>query len=98
MANEEIREWDIFKRLEAIEPTLKDACGIAALAFWLAFQKSAEDSPNPRGVKDELVETFKETVSPEIQKALEKLMLSICEAIEKKRQQTYEASKNCEVV
>jgi len=66
---------------------VKDACRIAVAAFWLAFQKTAEDSPNPRGVKDELAEALNTTgVSPEMQKALEKLMLSVCEAIEKRQQ------------
>ncbi len=87
---EETPVWDLFKRIESLEaivPTLRDARGIAFMAFVLSFYYSASLRDHPRMVKDYLVDSFKGLVSPETLKVLEKTMLGVCKVIEEERQQ-----------
>ncbi len=85
---EETPEWQLFKRienLEAIVPTLRDAYGLAVMAFVISFIHQAETEANPRQFKDVMITSLEPFVSPGLMKILQREMLEICESIEKER-------------
>ena len=80
----------LMEKADITEPTLKntsatarDARILALNALALAFFASAKESPNPRVLKDAVIDSLKPAeLSLEIREFLEEILIKICDILE----------------
>ena len=78
------------EQTDTAEPTLKntlatarDARILSLNALALAFFASAKESPNPRALKDAVIDSLEPAeLSPEIREFLEEILIKICDILE----------------
>jgi hypothetical protein len=90
----ETPEWDIFERLEKLEPKIRelepvlDRVGILSVAtFELFFAHVAAEHPSfARQYKDLVVSVLKKSsISREVVEVLDEFMLKVCERCDEQR-------------
>lgn len=90
----ETPEWDLFKRLEELEPEIEKlkpevdtATKVSVASFLVLFMYMAIQRPdNVRGLKDLMVGVLKDThLRRDDVEVFERLLLKVCDVIEERR-------------